>query len=201
MTVGDAQQRRPQAQARPATKDARITVRLSPEDKSWFDAESAALGFPTATLFRALALNYRDGYTPRLAPPRDENLAPEITTMIDDTVAALNEAGLSLNALAESVNTEHRTGGAPDAVAEREAATIARVTEALDGTASTLCGTLRDIEGPMNSRALDGVRSQVLRIGVNLRQIDSRTTDAPAIRDALRSLDEVHTLLGGAARP
>lgn len=193
--------RRAPQQARPANRDARVVVRFTPDEKTAVERLAERHGFGTATLVRAAALNAVGGFSPLLAPAPETTLPQETLDAAEQLRADLRTVGLALNGLAREVNEAANTPGTksnPNSVLINNPRTVANVVGVLDATAHALCGELRDVEH--RGSVLDGVRAQVQLIGVNLRQIERRTMASIPLQDAMRSLSEAQTLLGGVVR-
>lgn len=193
--------RRTPQQARPAARYARIDTRVAAGEKERFAAKAAKDGFRPSTLVRAMILNYTDGYSQLSAPAPETTLPQETLDAAEHLRADLRDAGLALNGLAREVNEAANAPGTklnPNSVLINNPRTMVNVVTALDATAHALCGELRDVEH--RGSALDGVRAQVQLIGVNVRQIERRTAFSVPVQDAMRSLSEAQTLLGGVVR-
>lgn len=191
--------RRAPQQARPANRDARVVVRFTPDEKTAVERLAERHGFGTATLVRAAALNAVGGFSPLLAPAPETTLPQETLDAAEQLRADLRTAGLALNDLARAVNEAAKTKGTdPDQTFLGGARAVNAVADALDSATYALCGELGEVRGSV----LDGIRSQTLLIGVNLRQLGRRIAgDYAPMRWATRSLGEVEELLGGVIRP
>lgn len=193
---------RPQEQAKPPSRYARVDTRVTKDEKAAFTAKAARDGFKASTMNRAMILNYTYGSGPFFAPAPETALPQETLDAAEQLRTDLRDAGLALNGLAREVNEAANAPGTesdPNRILRSNPRTVVNVMKVLDATAHALCGELRDVEHLGST--LDGVRAQVQMLGVNLRQIERRTMVSVPVQDAMRSLSEVQGLLGGVRQP